>query len=142
LRFLIRSVCRQGAVCGKEEECPDRVFRCRQCGYSSPGELDGCPACGADWKAIDVSHGQNCPKNLLEEAMDSPNGVLVRRCFRLLNAKTIGLTITLNDITEEEFRVMELIDTEQKEHVAAEDRDAKSFQELLIRKLSRRQRAG
>ena len=40
--------------------------------------------------------------------------------------------------SEEEFRVMELIDTEQEEHVAAEDRDAKSFQELLIRKVSRR----
>jgi hypothetical protein len=38
----------------------------------------------------------------------------VRRCFRLLNAKAIGLTITLNDITEEEFHVMELIDTEQR----------------------------
>jgi len=138
LRFLIRSVCRQGSLCGKEEDCPDRVFRCRQCGYSSPDELDGCPACAAGWKAIDVSHGPNCPKNLLDEAMDSPNGVLVRRCFRLLNAKTIGLTITLADITEEEFRVMELIDSEQKEHVAAEDRDVKSFQELLIRKLSRR----
>jgi hypothetical protein len=100
--------------------------------------LDGCQACGADWKAIDVSHGPNCPKGLLDDAMDSPNGILVRRCFRLLNAKAIGLTITLADITEEEFRVMELIDTEQKEHVAAEDRDAKSFQELLIRKLSRR----
>jgi hypothetical protein len=100
--------------------------------------LDGCPACAAGWKAIDVSHGPNCPRNLLDEAMDTPNGILVRRCFRLLNAKAIGLTITLNDITEEEFRVMELIDTEQKEHVAAEDRDAKSFQELLIRKLSRR----
>jgi len=92
----------------------------------------------AGWKAIDVSHGPNCPRNLLDEAMDSPNGILVRRCFRLLNAKTIGLTITLQDITEEEFRVMELIDSEQKEYVAAEDRDAKSFQELLIRKLSRR----
>lgn len=70
--------------------------------------------------------------------MDSPNGILVRRCFRLLNAKAIGLTITLQDITEEELRVMELIDSEQKGYVAAEDRDAKSFQELLIRKLSRR----
>ena len=138
MRFLIRSACRQGSLCGKEEDCPDRVFRCRQCGYSSRDELDGCPACGAGWKAIDVSHGPNCPRNLLDEAMDSPNGILVRRCFRLLNAKAIGLTITLNDITEEEFRVMELIDTEQKEHMATEDRDAKSFQELLIRKLSRR----
>jgi len=100
--------------------------------------LDGCPACSAGWKAIDVSHGPSCPKGLLDDAMDSPNGILVRRCFRLLNAKAIGLTITLADITEEEFRVMELIDTEQKGHMAAEDRDAKSFQELLIRKLSRR----
>ena len=75
-------------------------------------ELDGCPACGADWKAIDVSHGPGCPKNLLEEAMDTPNGALVRRCFRILNAKSIGLTITLADITEEEFRVLELIEAE------------------------------
>jgi len=76
--------------------CADRIGRC--------------PACGADWKAIDVSHGPGCPKNLLEEAMDTPNGALVRRCFRILNAKSIGLTITLADITEEEFRVLELIE--------------------------------
>ena len=138
MRFLIRSAVRQQSLCGKEEDCPDRVFRCRQCGFSSPDENDGCPACNASWKAIDVSHGPNCPRHLLDEAMDTPNGVLVRRCFRLLNAKAIGLTITLDDITEEEFRVMELIDTEQKEYIAAEDRDAKSFQELLLRKLSRR----
>jgi hypothetical protein len=99
--------------------------------------LDGCPACGAGWKAIDVSHGPCCPRNLLDEAMDTPNGILVRRCFRLMNAKAMGLTITFDDITEEEFRVMELVEVEQKEHVAAEDRDANSFQELLIRKLSR-----
>ena len=100
--------------------------------------MDACPACGAGWKAIDVSHGPGCPRNLIEEAMETPNGVLVRRCFRLLNAKAMGLTLTLADVTEEEFRAMELIDGEQKEHIAAEDRDAKSFQELLIRKLSRR----
>ena len=138
MRFLIRSALLQGALCGKEEDCPDRVFRCRQCGYSSPSELEGCPACGAGWKAIDVSHGPACPKHLVEEAFDTANGILVRRCFRLLNARSIGLTLTLGDITEEEFRVMELIEAEQKEHAAAEDRDAKSFQELLIRKLSRR----
>jgi len=28
-----------------------------------------------------------CPKNLLAEAMDTPNGGLVRRCFRILSAK-------------------------------------------------------
>jgi len=131
-------VLRQGTLCGPEEECPDRVFRCRECGYSAQTELDGCPACGAGWKAIDVSHGAGCPRNLLEEAMDTPNGVLVRRRLRLLNAQAMGLLITLADITEEEFRVMELIEAQQKEHIAAEDRDSKSFQELLIRKLSRR----
>ena len=138
LRFLIRSAIRQQSLCGKEEDCPDRVFRCRQCGYSSPDELDGCPACTAGWKAIDVSHGPNCPRNLLDEAMDTPNGVLVRRCFRLLNAKAIGLTITLDDITEEEFRAMELIEAVRQEQAADEDKDSKSFQELLLRKLSRR----
>ena len=138
MRFLIRSALRQSALCGKEEDCPDRIFRCRECGYSQPTELDGCPTCGAGWKAIDVSHGPGCPRNLLEEAMETPNGILVRRCFRLLNAKAMGLTITLADITEEEFRAMELIETEKQEQAADEDKDAKSFQELLIRKLSRR----
>ena len=103
----------QGTLCGPDEECPDRVFRCRKCSYSAQSELDGCPACGADWKAIDVGHGPGCPKNLLEEAMDTPNGGLVRRCFRILSAKNIGLTITLADITEEEFRVLELIEAER-----------------------------
>jgi hypothetical protein len=112
-------VLHQGGLCGPDEECPDRVFRCRKCGYSGQTELDGCPACGADWKAIDVSHGPGCPKNLLEEAMDTPNGGLVRRCFRLLNAKNIGLTITLADITEEEFRVLELIEAERQEQIKA-----------------------
>ncbi len=107
----------QGTICGKEEDCPDRVFRCRQCGYSSPDELEGCPECGAGWKAIDVSHGAGCPKHLLEEALDTPNGALVRRCFRILNAKSIGIIITLSDITEEEFRVLELIEAERQEQM-------------------------
>jgi hypothetical protein len=50
--------------------------------------------------------------------MDTPNGALVRRCFRLLNAKNIGLTITLADITEEEFRVLELIEAERPQPAA------------------------
>lgn len=44
--------------------------------------------------------------------MDKPNGVLVHRCFRILNAKHMGLMITLVDIREEEFQVMELIETD------------------------------
>ena len=138
MRFLIRSVLRQATICGSEGECPDRVFRCRQCGYSSSAELDGCPVCGADWKAIDVSHGPGCPKNLLEEALDTPNGALVRRCFRVLNAKSTGLTITLSDITEEEFRALEVIEAERQAQISDEDGGAKTFQELLLRKLSRR----
>jgi hypothetical protein len=124
-------------LCGKEEDCPDRIFRCRQCGHFSPAELDGCPACGAGWKQIDVSHGPGCPRNLVEEAMETFNGVLVRRCFRLLNAKALGVTITLADLTEEEFRVMEMIEAVRQEQEADEDKGA-SFQELLLRRLSRR----
>ena len=120
MRFLIRSVLRHATLCGKEEDCPDRVFRCRQCGYSAPTELDGCPACNAGWKAIDVSHGPGCPRNLLEETLDTPNGILVRRSFRLLNAKGMGLTITLADITGEEFRTLELIEAIRQEISAGE----------------------
>jgi hypothetical protein len=57
------------------------------------------------------------PKNRLEEAMDTPNGALARRCFRTLNAKSIQLTIMLGDITEEEFRVLELIEVERSEQM-------------------------
>ena len=70
--------------------------------------------------------------------METPNGILVRRCFRLLNAKAMGLTLTLADLSEEEFRAMEYIEAERQEQNAAEDRDSKSFQELLVRKLSRK----
>ena len=41
--------------------------------------------------------------------------------FRSLNAKSIGLTITLADITEEEFRVLELIEVERQEQIKAGD---------------------
>ena len=86
-------------------------------GFSSGCNVFSSRSIGADWKAIDVGHGPGCPKNLLEEAMDTPNGGLVRRCFRILGAKNIGLTITLADITEEEFRVLELIEAERQERL-------------------------
>lgn len=79
------------------------------------------PPEGAEWKAIDVSHEPGCPKNLLEEAMDTPSGALLRRCFRILNAKSIGLTITLADVTEAEFRVLELIESERQERINGGD---------------------
>jgi hypothetical protein len=138
VRFLIRSVLRQGALCGRDEDCPDRIFRCRRCGYSQGDEFEVCPACAAGWKDVDVSHGPGCPKNLLQEAMETGNGALVRRCFRIRAAKDLGLTITLADVTEEEFRTLELIEAERGEQSKEEDSGAKSFQELLIRKLSRR----
>jgi hypothetical protein len=45
--------------------------------------------------------------------MNTPNSALVRRCFRILKAKSIGRTITLADIAEEEFRVLLLIEAER-----------------------------
>ena len=65
--------------------------------------------------------GPGWPKNLLEQAIDAPGGALVRRRFRILNAKSIGLTITLADITEEEFRVLELIEAERQEQINSGD---------------------
>ena len=46
--------------------------------------------------------------------METPNGILVRRCFRILHAKAMGLTITLADLTEQELRVMEMIECERR----------------------------
>jgi hypothetical protein len=54
------------------------VFRPRECCYVQPEELDAYQACGAGWKAVDVSHGTNCPRSLLDEALETPNGILVR----------------------------------------------------------------
>jgi hypothetical protein len=138
VRFLVRSVLRQESLCGREDECPDRVFRCRGCSYSQSEEMDQCPRCYAGWKQMDVSHGLACPKSLLTEALETGAGILVRRCFRLLSVKAMGITITLADITEEELQVMEIIEAERTRNDADEDAGAKSFQELLIRRLSRR----
>jgi hypothetical protein len=74
--------------------------------------------CGADWKAIDVAHGPRLP-----EAVGRGHG-LGKRCFgsvmfRMLNAKPMGLTITLADITEEEFRVQKLIEVTRQEKTKA-----------------------
>jgi len=55
-----------------------------------------------------------------------------------MGAKSMGLTITLSDITEEEFRAMEMIEAARQEQAQAEDNGAQNFQELLLRKLSRR----
>jgi hypothetical protein len=55
-----------------------------------------------------------------------------------MGAKAMGLTITLSDITEEEFRAMEMIEAARQEQISTEDSGVQSFQELLIRKLSRR----
>ena len=106
----------QAGLCPVVDECPDKVYRCRNCGYSlkeEPGNY--CPGCTALWKFFEVSHGPGCPKNQLADGMDSTHGALIRRCFRLLNAKTMGLSVTMADITEEEFRVMELIDSTRHE---------------------------
>ena len=88
---------RNSALIEFELLCPVRPLRAGGTG-SMPW------LCGSTeaWSGVvDVSHGPNCPKHLLEEALDTPNGALVRRCFRVLNAKSMGLTITLSDITEE-----------------------------------------
>ena len=53
-----------------------------------------------------------------KKRIDTPNGALVRRCFGILNPKNIELTITLADITEEELRVLEPIETERQEQIA------------------------
>jgi len=68
-----------------------------------------------------------CPRNLIEEAFDTSNGVLVRRCFRLVNAKALGLTITLADITEQELRVMEVIETGAKRRPRRKSKIQRAF---------------
>jgi len=114
VQFLIRSVLRQERSAGRTRVPGPGVPLPGVAGTRADG-IGRMPSCGAGWKAIDVSHGPACPRNLLDEAMDTPNGVLVRRCFRIMGAKSMGLTITLSDITEEEFRAMEMIEAARQE---------------------------
>ena len=65
------------------------------------------------------------PENRLDEAMDTPNGALVRRCFRILNARCIGF-ITLADITEVCPRVQELIECERSQQVKTAEKGAQA----------------
>ena len=72
-------------------------------------ELDSCPRAARIGRRHRCQPRAGLSQNRLEEAMDTPNGALVRRCFRHLNARTLGPSnhrITLADITEEEFRVL------------------------------------
>ena len=139
VRDLVKGVLRQETLCGRPEDCTDPFYRCRVCGHSQSEEMDQCPRCGAGWKQMDVSHGPNCPKNLLTDALETGLGILVRRCFRLLALKEdVGITIMLADVTEEELQVMEVIVAERARKDGEDDAGAQSFQELLIRKLSRR----
>ncbi len=65
---------------------------------------------------------------LLEDAMSTWHGYLVRRCFDLISAGR--LNIALSEPTYEEFRVMQMIESEQgkAQSVAMEQsrRDAES----------------
>ena len=40
-----------------------------------PGGVEWLPCLRREWKAIDVSYGPGCPKNLLEEEMVSPTAL-------------------------------------------------------------------
>ena len=62
----------------------------------------------------------------------------MRGPLRIMGATSMGLTITLSDITEEEFRAMETIEAVRQEQTSAAVSGVPSFQELPIRKLSRR----
>ena len=47
----------------------------------------------------------------------TPNGAVVRRCLCIQSAKNIGLTTTLVDTIEAEFRLLELIEAERQQRV-------------------------
>ena len=101
VRFLIRSALRQGTLCGAR-----KIVRAAYSVAGSaviPGRRRGITAllAGPGGRPSISATAHACSKHLVEDAFDTPNGILVRRCFRLLNAKAMGLTITLADITEE-----------------------------------------
>jgi hypothetical protein len=119
IRSLIRSASHQGTLCWREEECP--CFEVRSAAIRRRRSWTAVQPVARIGRPLMSANGSGCPKNLLEEAMDTPNGALVRRCFRILNARSIGLTITLADITEKEFWVLGMIEAERQEQIRRGD---------------------
>jgi len=84
------------------------------------------PSMGAGWKPSMSAHGPACPRNLLDEAMERPMASWCADAFGSWGAKSMGLTIPF-DITEEEFRAMEMIEAARQEQISTEDSGAQSF---------------
>ena len=114
LRFLVRHLLRKNALCPDAESCPGRTFSCSACGHEWTAlDANFCPRCEADWKAIDVEHGADCPHTmLLLAAMESHRGVLIRRVIELRNALQAGFTVRLDEVTAEEFAVLGMLNQE------------------------------
>lgn len=97
-------------MCPDPEQCPGRVYECDACGAVWREALDDCPRCQAGWKSIQVEHGNECPQAaLLWVSMDSVRGHLIRRAQRWLDDLAAGFTVTLDEVSAEEYAVMELI---------------------------------
>jgi len=93
----------------------DRVFRCRKCG-TRPDRTGWLPRLRRGLEGHRRQPWDWLPKNLLEERWIRRT---VRSCamFPHSEREKYRLTITLGDITEEEFRVLELIDAERQEPI-------------------------
>jgi predicted ATP-dependent serine protease len=109
----VRQLARKNALCPAEEHCPGRVFDCRKCGHEWRQHAEECPRCGADWQAVNVEHGPECAHSrMLEAAMESRRGGLIRRAIEVRSALRMGFTVGLDEVSAEEFAAMRILDEE------------------------------
>lgn len=113
-------MCDEKGDCGRLRPCAcvDQTHNgepVRGCGHrweTDAPEVDQCPRCG-EWRTVKIERCYECPLSALEESMDTARGALINRAFRKLNLMKAGIHFTLDDVTVEEARVIEMIEQER-----------------------------
>lgn len=107
---------RRDDLCPGVRACGDvREVRCRACGiHWEPVDLtrsEPCPSCGnRGWIR------QRCPTCelvKLDAAMDSEPGRLLMRAADLRSRCEVGMTVTADDLTAEEWRAIQVLEDER-----------------------------
>jgi predicted nucleic acid-binding Zn-ribbon protein len=95
-------------LCNGPKSCPSAgLVTCRECGeqWKISDEVRACPSCGVRKYRREPCDG--CPSILLDAAMESGAGHMLRRALSLRDAP---IKPTWDEITAEEYVVLQCID--------------------------------
>ena len=110
---LIQAWLKADTLCPGPEACPAaNGYNCSECGESFHSRIDPdeCPKCES--RAFSVERCSECPGRQLEEAMAGGLGNLIQRAQQIRAACELGYTVTLHDVTAEEFAAHRILQEE------------------------------